>query len=147
MQSCHVGDSTSAERSLKLKTLLIFDSALSEAETQALMNALTVYPEIIEEIVTYNATLDTVFRNPQDYTETTQENPVHIVPEPGKMIYYQVSLGSSVIYLDLSAYATVNVNCSGFTRISDKLYSITGSFFPWITSSNHTQTTITINQD
>ena len=104
-------------------------------------------PEKIEKETTYSATLDAVFKNPASYSGTSQENPVHIVPDPGKEIYYEVSVGSNIIYLDFSAYTTVTVNCSGFTKINDKLYSITGSFYPWVVGSNHTLTSIIINQD
>ena len=104
-------------------------------------------PEKIEKETTYSATLDAVFKNPASYSGTSQENPVHIVPDPGKIIYYEVNAGSNIIYLDFSAYTTVTVNCSGFTKINDKLYSITGSFYPWVVGSNHTLTSIIINQD
>ena len=104
-------------------------------------------PEKIEKETTYSATLDAVFKNPASYSGTSQENPVHIVPDPGKVIYYGVNVGSNIIYLDFSAYTTVQVNCSGFTKINDKLYSITGSFYPWITRDNNTLTSIIINQD
>ena len=145
---CMSGNINAASQAIKIKQILVFDKAFNESQAKALMNALTVYPDVPDETgPTYSATLDTVFRNPNDYVKTTQENPVHIVPDPGKTIYYQVSAGSNIIYLDFSAYTTVRVNCSGFTKINDKLYSITGSFFPWITGNNNTLTSIIINQD
>ena len=134
-------------RSLKFRNFLIFNNALQDSEVLALLNAMPATPEKIEKETTYSATLDAVFKNPASYSGTSQENPVHIVPDPGKVIYYQVNAGSNIIYLDFSAYTTVTVNCSGFTKINDKLYSITGSFYPWITGDNNTLTSIIINQD
>lgn len=145
--TCHVGDNTAATRNFKFRNFLIFNNALQDSEVLALLNAMPETPEKIEKETTYSATLDAVFKNPASYSGTSQENPVHIVPDPGKVIYYEVNAGSNIIYLDFSAYTTVTVNCSGFTKINDKLYSITGSFYPWITGDNNTLTSIIINQD
>lgn len=145
--TCHVGDNTAATRNFKFRNFLIFNNALQDSEVLALLNAMPETPEKIEKETTYSATLDAVFKNPASYSGTSQENPVHIVPDPGKVIYYEVNVGSNIIYLDFSAYTTVTVNCSGFTKINDKLYSITGSFYPWITGDNNTLTSIIINQD
>lgn len=145
--TCHIGDNTEATRNFKFRNFLIFNNALQDSEVLALLNAMPATPEKIEKETTYSATLDAVFKNPASYSGTSQENPVHIVPDPGKVIYYEVNVGSNIIYLDFSAYTTVTVNCSGFTKINDKLYSITGSFYPWITGDNNTLTSIIINQD
>ena len=144
---CRVGRNSAPPRSVKFRNFLIFNKALQDSEVLALLNAMPATPEKIEKETTYSATLDAVFKNPASYSGTSQENPVHIVPDPGKEIYYEVSVGSNIIYLDFSAYTTVTVNCSGFTKINDKLYSITGSFYPWVVGSNHTLTSIIINQD
>lgn len=142
-----VGRNSLPPRSFKFRNFLIFNNALQDSEVLALLNAMPATPEKIEQETTYSATLDAVFKNPASYSGTSQENPIHIVPDPGKEIYYEVNAGSNIIYLDFSAYTTVTVNCSGFTKINDKLYSITGSFFPWVVGSKHTLTSIIINQD
>ena len=145
--TCQVGDNTASTRNFKFRNFLIFNNALQDSEVLALLNAMPVTPEKIEQETTYSATIYTVFLNPNDYIGTTQENPVHIVPDPGKMFSGEVNVGSNIIYLDFSAYTTVTVNCSGFTKINDTLYSITGSFYPWIIGRNHTLTSIIINED
>ena len=100
-----------------------------------------------DTVTAYSATITEIFSNPENYYSTTQDNPVHVVPDAGKTWSAKVDLGSNVIYLDFSAYTTVHVNCSSFTSISDKLYSMTGSSYPWIVGNNNTLTSITINED
>ena len=72
--TCHVGDNTASTRNFKFRNFLIFNNALQDSEVLALLNAMPATPEKIEQETTYSATLDTVFRNPDDYIETRRRN-------------------------------------------------------------------------
>ncbi len=144
-----IGDSSNGE-SVSFNTFFIFNQALPDSEIASICSIMAQSfpvhtPTIEPEPEVIEKTIFDFLNNPDSVSDGAT---VKIIPDgSGQMFYRQVSFGSKVITVDFSNYEKVTINCSGFTKISDKIYSVTGTFYPWITGNSETKTSISIMED